>query len=911
MSEERERSDELTATRMAVLKAANEQLRQELRERRNVEARLRESEQLYRLLFNEMLNGFALHEIICGADGKPCDYRFLQVNPAFERLTGLNAEDVVDQTVRDVLPGIEQHWIEFYGKVALTGEPIHFESYTKVLDRYYEIVAFRPAEGQFATIFTDVTERKQVEEALRESEARYRHLFEQAHDSVFIVDPRTRCILDVNENAFRRLGYTREELLALQIDDVDIPADQSNNDAVIAAVQASGGMVFEQEHRRKDGSIMPVELSARVVELAGRKVFQSNARDITKRREAEEALRESEERFRGVFENAVDAIFIHDLEGHIRGVNQRACESLGYSRKELLELSFHEIDAELTAQQSREMWAELSRSKTLVFESRLCRKDGGSFPVEAHVGLFEQRGESLVMDLVRDISERKVAEAAMRKLSAAVEHNPNAVVITDAEGHIEYVNPAFTAISGYQPEEVIGHNPRFLKSGQVLPELYEALWSTITAGEVWRGEVCNRKKSGDLFWALLSISSIKDDEGLISHYIGIQEDITEHKRIEEELAQAQRMEVVGQLTGGIAHDFNNLLTVVLGNLELLSIHLRGDERHHKLAEAGLRAAQRGSELTHRLLAFSRKQPLRPAVIEVDPLVAEILELLQRTLGESIEIETVLEEGVSPIYADSGQVQNALLNLALNARDAMPVGGKLTMEVRGVDLDERYAVRQPPVQPGDFVLIEVRDTGCGMSQEVAQRAVEPFFTTKGMATHSGLGLSMVYGFAKQSGGHVEIETEEGVGTRVKLVLPRAEVPQKPVTVSEAAHGEIPGGDETILVVEDESSVRKLTTALLSSLGYKVLGARDGPTALATLGEAPRVDLLFSDVVMPGGLSGYDVARLARHRHPGLKVILTSGYSAEQIGEQPDAEYTFITKPYRRLDLARKVREVLEG
>jgi len=910
MSKQRDDADERMPMRTEVLKAANEQLRRELRERRIAEARLRTSEELYRLLFNEMLNGFALHEIICNADGRPCDYRFLQVNPAFERLTGLDADEVIGKTVREVLPGIEQHWIQCYGKVALNGEGIHFERYTRTLDRYYEIVAFRPAEGQFATIFTDVTERKEVESALRESEARYRNLFEQAHDSVFLVDPRTRRILDVNENACQRLGYTREELLALRIDDVEVPTPDADQDAVIAAVQASGGMVFEQEHRCKDGSIMPVELSARVVELAGRKVFQSNARDITKRREAEEALRESEERFRSVFENAVDAIFIHDLDGRIRGVNPQACESLGYSREELLELSIHDIDVQLTAQESREMWAGLSRSRTLVFESRHCRKDGSYFPVEAHVGLFERRGRNLVMDLVRDITERKAAEAAMRKLSAAVEHNPNAVVITDAEGRIEYVNPAFTAISGYQPEEVIGKSSRILKSGEMPSEFYETLWSTITAGEVWRGEICNRKKNGDLFWALLSISSIKDDDGVITHYIGIQEDITEKKRIEAELAQAQRMEVVGQLTGGIAHDFNNLLTVVLGNLELLSIHVRGDERFRKLAEAALRAAQRGSELTHRLLAFSRKQPLRPSVLEVDPLVAETVQLLQRTLGESIEIETVLEEGVSPIYADSGQVQNALLNLALNARDAMPGGGKLTIEVKGVDLDERYAIREPRTRPGDFVLLEVGDTGCGMSQEVAQRAVEPFFTTKGMATHSGLGLSMVYGFAKQSGGHVEIETEEGAGTRVQLVLPRAEVPRKEVA-GEMARDRIPGGNETILVVEDESSVRKLTTTLLSGLGYKVLGARDGPSALATLEEAPRVDLLFSDVVMPGGLSGYDLARLARHRHPELKVILTSGYSADQLGEQPDAEFIFITKPYRRQELARKVREVLEG
>ena len=387
-------------------------------------------------------------------------------------------------------------------------------------------------------------------------------------------------------------------------------------------------------------------------------------------------------------------------------------------------------------------------------------------------------------------------------------------------------------------------------------------------------------------------------------------DITERLKTEESLRQAQRLEAVGQLTGGVAHDFNNLLTVILGNAEILSQSLPDDPSLSMLADATAKAAERGSELTGRLLAFARQQPLNPVSTDINALIAGLDNLLRRTLGEHIEIGLVRKANLWRAMIDRGQLENAILNLCLNARDAMPEGGHLTIETDNTHLDAAYADRFDEVSPGQYVVIAVSDSGTGMDEETKEHAFEPFFTTKETGKGSGLGLSMVFGFVKQSGGHVRIYSELAEGTTVKLYLPRADVANEPKETASAA-ARPARGSEKILLVEDDDLVREHVTAQLRGLGYQVVARANGQEALATLQECSEFDILFTDVVMPGGMSGPKLAEEARRLRPDLPVLFTSGYTENAMVHQGRLEdgFQLLAKPYRRQELAKKLREAL--
>jgi signal transduction histidine kinase len=393
--------------------------------------------------------------------------------------------------------------------------------------------------------------------------------------------------------------------------------------------------------------------------------------------------------------------------------------------------------------------------------------------------------------------------------------------------------------------------------------------------------------------------------------------IEQREKAEEALRQSQKMEAIGQLTGGVAHDFNNLLQVILGNLERLGHRLPGGRPaaggELRLIEAATRAAGRAATLTQRLLAFSRRQPLAPKSLDLNRLVAGLLELLGRTLGETIHVETVLAGGLWRVFADENQLENALLNLAVNARDAMPGGGRLTLETQNVRLDEAYARAQEDVPPGDYVLVSVSDTGVGMSKEVLARAFDPFFTTKDIGQGTGLGLSQVYGFVRQSGGHVRIDSAPGDGASVQLYLPRF-FELETLDAVAVAPQPVPLGrrHETILVVEDEDDVRSFTRDTLQELGYQVREAANGPAALQTLERHPDLRLLFTDIGLPGGLNGRQLADEARRRWPGLKVLLATGYTRDAVVRHGRLEpgMELIVKPFTEADLARKIREVLD-
>jgi PAS domain S-box-containing protein len=397
--------------------------------------------------------------------------------------------------------------------------------------------------------------------------------------------------------------------------------------------------------------------------------------------------------------------------------------------------------------------------------------------------------------------------------------------------------------------------------------------------------------------------------GVFAGYFGSCIDISDRTEMEGQLRQAQKIQAIGQLTGGVAHDFNNLLQVISGNLQLLERDVPRDERAQRRLQNAMEAVGRGSKLAGQLLAFARRQSLEPRAINLGRLIRGMDDLLRRALGESIDIETVIAGGLWNTFVDPNQVETALLNLAVNARDAMGGRGKLTIEAGNARLDDSYAAKHVEVQPGQYVMVAVTDTGCGMATDVLARVFDPFFTTKPEGEGTGLGLSMVHGFVKQSGGHIKVYSEVGEGTTIRLYLPRSrEKEDEPVDV---AAGSVIGGTEVILLVEDDDDVRATTADLLIDLGYRVLRARDGDGAMAILESGATIDLLFTDVVMPGALPTRDLARKAQQRLPGLPVLFTSGYTDNAIvhGGRLDDGVELLSKPYARDELARKLRKML--
>ncbi|TYL84643.1 hybrid sensor histidine kinase/response regulator [Bradyrhizobium cytisi] len=510
---------------------------------------------------------------------------------------------------------------------------------------------------------------------------------------------------------------------------------------------------------------------------------------------------------------------------------------------------------------------------------------------------IKSRDATLLLRQVGD-AQRAMRESVTR-LTAVVETAVDGVILFDAQARILLFNPACERLFGYHAAEVMNLDIGMLMSNQERPS------STGHARRFATGEAAGLRKDGSSFPMGLSVGQAWQDGELI--YVGIIHDLTARKLTEQQLQQAQKMETVGQLSGGIAHDFNNLLTVIIGNAEHLSEQLKTRPDLRQFADDICESGERGAELTQRLLAFSRRQLLQPQTVDCRELLGSMLKLLKRTLRENIEIKTAFGPGTILAFADRAQLESAVLNLALNAQDAMPSGGHLTLSTELAAIDDDYRALHPEVASGAYALLSVTDDGEGMTPEVIERAFEPFFTTKEVGKGSGLGLSMVYGFAKQSDGHVSIYSEQGLGTTVRIYLPRAGAGQSLADVLEGEEA-APRGHEKILIAEDDPFVRSSVILQVEALGYGVVAAVNGQEALQRLRTDPGIDMLFTDIVMPGGMSGWELADQARRIRPGLPVLFTSGYALETLVEQgrAQADAVVLTKPYRKAELAQRLR-----
>ncbi len=548
-------------------------------------------------------------------------------------------------------------------------------------------------------------------------------------------------------------------------------------------------------------------------------------------------------------------------------------------------------------------------------EKRYLRKDGSIAWVNVNVTvILDSGGRPLrTMATIEDITERRNSAEEKKRLATALEQAAESVIITDCSGTILYANPAFERVSGYSRAEVVGKNPRLLKSGKQDERFYEQLWKTLGRGDIWAGHFINKKKDGTFYEEDATISPVRDEHGQVVSYVAIKLDVSRQKQLESQLLQSQKLEAIGQLAGGVAHDFNNILSVImLQNEMLVSRNDLSSEVQEALGEIRV-AAERAAKLTRQLLLFSRRQVMQPRLLDLNEVVAGLLKMLQRLIGEDLQIHLILHPAPLVTNADPAMLEQVLLNLAVNARDAMPAGGRLVVQTSAKVLDEDSARERDEAAPGPYVCLTVSDTGSGIPPDVMPRIFEPFFTTKGPGKGTGLGLATVFGIVKQHHGWIDVESEPGQGTKFHVFFPAAKEPMAEAS-STLAPSKPRRGTETILLVEDDQAVRAATRSTLKSHGYHVWEATDGPEALALWASHRReIRLLLTDLVMPGGLSGQQLARKLRETDPQLRVIYMSGYSAEIAGRPLEltGRDKFLSKPCPPHQLLDCIRECLTG
>src|SRR5712671_548026 len=639
-----------------------------------------------------------------------------------------------------------------------------------------------------------------------------------------------------------------------------------------------------------------------------------------------------------LLQTALDAVIVMSAEGKITEWNERSAEMFGWSRDEAVGRSLAEL---VIPERHRDAHASgLRRFLENGEEGYLRRRvelpalhrGGGEFPVEVRISPVALAHGTAFVGCLRDLSARQALQQELRESSRQFQLlvgaiTDYAIYMLDPEGRVTTWNAGAERIKGYTADEIIGqHFSRFYSdedqsAGVPARMLRQAADEGKVAAEVWRV-----RKDGSQFAASAVIEAIRDTAGRLIGFAKITRDITAQReaqemldRAREQLLQASKMEAIGQLTGGVAHDFNNLLTIIIGNLAIAEREVAGlpegpASRLRRSLASAERGAQRAAMLTQRLLAFSRRQLLDPRPLDLNKLITAEADFMQRTLGEAIEVEAVGGGGLWRVEVDQNEFESALLNLAINARDAMPDGGKLTLETGNTFLDQNYCRANPEVLPGQYVMISVTDNGTGMTKEVMDRAFEPFFSTKSVDAGTGLGLSQVYGFIKQSGGHLKIYSESGEGTTVKIYLPRY---TGKVTADEGEaleSGDVEGRTgETILIVEDDADVRTFLVEALRELNYRTLSAADAPAALRIIDQKnARIDLLLSDVVLPG-MNGRELMAEARKQRPDLKVLFMTGYSRNAIVHQGrlDPGIEMIQKPMSQRELAGRIRDMLDA
>jgi PAS domain S-box-containing protein len=859
---------------------------------------------------------------------------FLQVSPSSFAILGLAPNELIGRSAADFIFSDDLESTRNEMRAAKLGQHMrNFDCrYVHASGRLVSLQwtgVWSEAEQQHFFIGRDTTERSLAEE-------KFRLAVEASPSGMMITDAAANIVL-VNAEVERLFGYRREELIG-QPADILVPTSVRSQHGQHRAGFATNpvarrmGVGRDLYGVRKDGTEFPVEVGLNPIQTRQGLLVLSAIVDISGRKEAQAVLRryaEQEQLFIATVESSQDAIITKTLDGVITGWNHAAERLFGFSALEAIGKNINIIVPVDRREEVRDILNRIGRGDLIDhFETARVSKAGQRIDVSLSVSPVKSVSGTIIgaSKVARDITETKHAQMAFKHeaderlrlfeiLSNTISSMVDAVLVADVNGQILHSNPAAARLIGlgtkltpaasaepdavYQPDE---KTP--------IPREQWPLRSAVRGAQISNVEiVIKRKEQSKTYHLIANGGPIRDSSNRIAGAVVVYRDVTDAQETERQLQQMRKMEAVGELTGGIAHDFNNILTVITGTIEILAEAVADKPSLAAVAKMIDEAAARGADLTQRLLAFARRQPLQPLDTDINSLVIDTAKLLRPTLGERIEIESMLRDGLCHALVDPNQMTNALVNLALNSRDAMPNGGKLMFETADIHLDETYAKAHNEVHPGRYVMIAVSDNGSGIPAAIQDRVFEPFFTTKEVGRGTGLGLSMVYGFVKQSGGHINIYSEGGHGTTVKIYLPcsggAGQVPD------EAPVGPAEGGTETILVVEDDNLVRVYVVAQLQSLGYNILSAGNAAEALAIIENGNQFDLLFTDVIMPGSMNGRQLAGEVLRRRPSSKVLFTSGYTENAIVHHGrlDPGVMLLAKPYRKADLARMIRQAI--
>jgi len=1033
--------------------------------RKRMEEALRRSELQYRQLFDEMITGFALHEIICDAAGKPIDYRYLSINRAAERLIGLKASELVNKRALEIFPDMNPRMIDLLGKVALTGEGIEYQDHAIKEDKYFDVRAFCPEHGKFAIIFNDVTDRVKALRVLNEREAQlsmavnmaklgyweynvaenlfkfndnfykifhtsaneaggytmspkeYVERFMHPDDGYIVADETKKaiecesadysrslehrflyadggigylsvlffvvkdedgktiktygvnqditdrrraelalvenerkittlisnlpgmaytCLNEktwtmsfISEGSLALTGYEPDEIInnsSLSYNDLIVEEDRERIwDEVQAALMHRKHFFLEYRIRTKSGEIKNVwEGGIGVFNNSGEvDALEGFIMDITPRVEMQNRLIESENRLRILFEMMVQGVVYHDADGKIIWANPAAEKILGVS---------------LRTMQGR---------TSMDPQFNVIKEDGLEFPGDTHpamvslrtgkpqnnvlMGVYNQNEEKYhwidvssmplilpgqdkpyqVFATFTDITERLEAQQKMKYLNTAIEQATESIVITETNGYITYCNPAVSRTSGYDKDELIGQHTRIFKSGKQNLEFYKNLWDIITNGRTWSGHLINKRKEGQFYHEEAVISPIHSPLGEIIGYVALKRDVTREVELEEQILQSQKLETLGILAGGIAHDFNNLLTLINGYSEFIMDRSGPGDPFYKQIQHINNAGHRAARLTSQLLAFSRKQVIEPQILDLHTEIDGIRKILQRIIGEDIQFEVHMNAVNPYIKMDPGQLEQIIMNISVNARDAMQNGGVFTIATSDVSSGDAEMAQFIGVQPGNYIRFSFSDTGVGMDREIQKKIFEPFFTTKGVGKGTGLGLAMVYGIVMQNNGQIGVVSKPGAGTTFHIYLPKIEETDS-VKSALLRRGVQYTYSATILLVEDDIGIRGLMYNVISEAGMEVQESSNPLDALHIFERDPyKFDLLVTDIIMPE-MTGIELSEKCRAIRPDLKVLLMSGYTDAvlRLDEKMREHYSFIQKPFVTKEFIRKIIETIK-
>ena len=890
--------------------------------RKRAEEALRESEERFRSIAE------STSDAIVAADSQG---KIISWNSGAKNIFGYEEGEILGKPVHVLLPehlrDAEKKGMEEFLK---TGVSPFIGSVSESICRKKDGSEFLAGISRFSwkisdqsfigSIIRDITERKQKEEESRT-------ILRTAMDGFWLTDTQGN-FLEVNDAYCNLTGYSKDELLSMNIRDLEELETQEETARHILKIMQVGRDRFESHHKCKDGRIIDVEISVNCLETDGGRLFVF-IRDITQQKQAEEALRESEERFRSIVETTNDAIISADSSGKTIFWNKAAEKMFGYSFEEAVGKPFSIIIPETIQSSHEETYhraAATGKSEHIgqTMESRSKRKDGSEFPVEISTSFWVAGDNTFITALIRDTTERKQSDAALResgeRFRSIMENANDAIFFVDSRGNIRLFNRKAEELYGYTADEIVG-KPHSVLVPKRLQEIHNkwmekflSLDESAISGKIVEG--IGERKDGSEFYVETSTALLK--QGGETYLVAILRNITDRKKAEEErvklesqLRQSQKMEAVGLLAGGIAHDFNNILTAIIGYASLLQMKMKGDDPLRPYLEQILTSSQRATNLTQSLLAFGRKQIINPKPVKTNEIITRMEKLLVRLIGEDIDLKVILTDEDITVMADSGQIEQALMNFATNSRDAMPQGGHFMIETQRAVIDNDYVKTHGYGKPGEYVLISVSDSGTGMDEKTREKIFEPFFTTKEVGKGTGLGLAMVYGIIKQHNGYINCYSEPGKGTTFKIYLPMHWEAAEVQETMESAPATI-GGTETILVAEDDADARKTTRNILENFGYTILEAVDGEDAVRVFKEnSDTVKLLLLDVIMPKK-NGKEAYEEIRKLHPGAKALFISGYTANIIHKRGilDQNLDFIMKPVSPTALLRKVREVIE-